>query len=100
MPRVRQNPTKNQPRAVTQPPLALPPLLPLDDGTLSTPVTLVMIQALIPLGLRPSDQKLRWCASALWATERRFRRVKNHRHLPLLKHALQHTLSLTKLAAA
>ena len=26
---------------------------------------------------RTSDQKLRWCASALWATERQFRRVKN-----------------------
>ena len=49
---------------------------------------------------RTSDQKLRWCASALWATERQFRRVKNHRHLPLLKQALQHTISLTTLAAA
>jgi len=49
---------------------------------------------------RTSDQKLRWCASALWATERQFRRVKNHRQLPLLKHALQNTLSLTTLAAA
>lgn len=49
---------------------------------------------------RTSDQKLRWCAAALWATERQFRRVKNHRHLPLLKHALQNTLSLTHSAAA
>jgi len=49
---------------------------------------------------RTSDQKLRWCASALWATERQFRRIKNHRHLPLLKHALQNTLSFTHAAAA
>jgi transposase-like protein len=49
---------------------------------------------------RTSDQKLRWCASALWAMERQFRRVKNHRHLPLLKRALKNTLSLTTSAAA
>lgn len=47
-----------------------------------------------------SDQKLRWCASALRAMERQFRRVKNHRHLPLLKQALQNKLLLTKSAAA
>jgi hypothetical protein len=33
---------------------------------------------------RTSDQKLRWCASALWTMERQFRRVKNYRYLPLL----------------
>jgi transposase-like protein len=49
---------------------------------------------------RTSDQKLRWCASALWALERQFRRVKQHKHLPLLKQALQATLSCTKSAAA
>lgn len=49
---------------------------------------------------RTSDQKLRWCASALWAMERQFRRVKHHRHLPLLKQALQNKLSLIKSAAA
>ena len=49
---------------------------------------------------RTSDQKLRWCASALCAMERQFRRVKNHRHLHLLKQALQNTLSLTNFAAA
>lgn len=49
---------------------------------------------------RTSDQKLRWCASALWAAERQFRRVKGYRHLPLLKHALQNRLSLTHSAAA
>jgi transposase-like protein len=49
---------------------------------------------------RTSDQKLRWCASALWAMERQFRRVKHHRHLPLLKQALQNRLSLTNSAAA
>ncbi len=49
---------------------------------------------------RTSDQKLRWCASALWAMERQFRRVKNCRHLPLLKQALQAKLIATKSAAA
>lgn len=49
---------------------------------------------------RTSDQKLRWCASALWTIERQFRRVKNHRHLPLLKQALQNRLSPTNSAAA
>jgi len=49
---------------------------------------------------RTSDQKLRWCASALWAMERQFRRVKHHRHLPLLKQALRNRLSLTNSAAA
>ena len=47
-----------------------------------------------------SDQKLRWCASALCAMEKQFRRVKQYRHLPLLKRALQNTLSPTKSAAA
>jgi hypothetical protein len=49
---------------------------------------------------RTSDQKLRWCASALWATERQFRGIKNHRHLPLLKQALQNKLSPTNSTAA
>ena len=49
---------------------------------------------------RTSDQKLRWCASALWATERQFRRIKAYRKLPLLKQALQRTISITKSAAA
>jgi transposase-like protein len=49
---------------------------------------------------RTSDQKLRWCASALWAAEQQFRRVKGYRHLPLLEHALQNRLSLTNSAAA
>jgi len=49
---------------------------------------------------RTSDQKLRWSASALWAMEKQFRRVKNHRHLHLLKQALMNTLSLTNSAAA
>lgn len=49
---------------------------------------------------RTSDQKLRWCAAALWATERQFRRVTQYRHLPLLQQALQRTLSATPSAAA
>jgi hypothetical protein len=57
-PRVRQNATKNQPTTVAKVPLALPPMLLLDDGTLTTPVTLAMIQALIPLGLRAIEEAL------------------------------------------
>lgn len=49
---------------------------------------------------RTSDQKLHWCASALWAMERQFRRVKNHRHLRLLKQALQPRLTSSNSAAA
>ena len=54
---------------------------------------------------RTSDQKLRWCAAALWAAERQFRCVKGYRHLPcrhlpLLKQALHRTLTSTKSAAA
>jgi transposase-like protein len=49
---------------------------------------------------RTSDQRLRWCASALWAMERQFRRVKHYRQLPLLKQAVQRTLSPTTTAAA
>ena len=49
---------------------------------------------------KTSDQKLRWCAAALWATERQFRRVKNHRHLRLLKQALVGNVGRTKSAAA
>ena len=49
---------------------------------------------------RTSDQRLRWCAAALWAAERQFRRVKGHRQLPLLKQAPHATLSPTISAAA
>lgn len=49
---------------------------------------------------RTSDQKLRWCASALGSMERQFRRVKNYRHLPLLQHALQTKLTPAHSAAA
>lgn len=49
---------------------------------------------------RTSDQKLRWCAAALFATEGQFRRVKHHRHLPLLQRALHDRLVTTQSAAA
>lgn len=49
---------------------------------------------------RTSDQKLRWCAAALWAMERQFRRVKAYRHLPLLKQALTTKLVSSPAAAA
>ena len=49
---------------------------------------------------RTSDQKLRWCASALWAMERQFRRVKGYRHLKLLRTALQKAGSSFTNAAA
>jgi transposase-like protein len=48
---------------------------------------------------RTSDQKQRWCASALWAMEKQFRRVKGHRHLHLLKAALKSTSTFTHAAA-
>ena len=57
MARVRRKPTKNQrarPSAATP---AQEGLL-LDDGTLTTPVTLAMIQALIPLGLKAVEEAL------------------------------------------
>ena len=47
---------------------------------------------------RTSDQKLRWCAAALLAAEAKFRRVKGHKHLPLLERAL--TMNITTTAAA
>ena len=49
---------------------------------------------------KTSDQQLRWCASARWATERQFRRVKNHRQLRLLKQARQGNVERTNTAAA
>ncbi|MGH7695498.1 MAG: IS256 family transposase [Gemmatimonadaceae bacterium] len=38
---------------------------------------------------RTSDQKLRWCAAALFAVEAQFRRIKNYDKLILLERALQ-----------
>ena len=55
MARVRQKQTKNQrcvKRRVRQ------ATLPLDDGTVMAPVTVAMIQALIPLGLRAVEEAL------------------------------------------
>lgn len=49
---------------------------------------------------RTSDQKLRWCAAALWAMEKQFRRVKGCRHLKLLRTALQKPTSTFSNAAA
>jgi transposase-like protein len=49
---------------------------------------------------RTSDQKQRWCASALQAMEQHFRRVKNYRHLHLLKQALQPNLTAMNSTAA
>jgi transposase-like protein len=48
---------------------------------------------------RTSDQKLRWCAAALTAMQKQFRRVKNHRKLPLLLRALTTKLTSTSAAA-
>jgi putative transposase len=48
---------------------------------------------------RTSDQKLRWCAAALTAMQKQFRRVKNHRKLPLLLRALTTKLNSTSAAA-
>jgi len=49
---------------------------------------------------RTSDQKLRWCASALWAMERQFPKVKGYRHLTLLRTAVQNSGSTFAHAAA
>lgn len=49
---------------------------------------------------RTSDQKLRWCASALLSAEPGFRRVKGYHHLPLLERALAAKLHLVTSAAA
>jgi transposase-like protein len=48
---------------------------------------------------RTSDQKLRWCASALLAAEAKFRRVKGCKHLPLLERALTLKMITTTAAA-
>jgi transposase-like protein len=49
---------------------------------------------------RTSDQKLRWCASALWAVEAKFRRVKGYHTLPLLIKALGSKIVTIKRQAA
>ena len=49
---------------------------------------------------RTSDQKRRWCASALWAMEKQFRRVKGCQHMTLLKAALAKASSTFTHAAA
>jgi hypothetical protein len=52
MPRVRRKQTKNQRREVP----SVQQAIPLDDGTVTTPTALAMIQALIPLGLRAVEE--------------------------------------------
>ena len=52
MARVRQKQTKNQRRGAGD----AQQVIPLDDGTVTTPVTVAMIQALIPLGLRAVEE--------------------------------------------
>ncbi len=49
---------------------------------------------------RTSDQKLRWCAAALLAVEKQFRRVKGYAHLPLLERALTTKITPSTIAAA
>ena len=49
---------------------------------------------------RTSDQKLRWCAAALWAIEAQFRRGKGCDNLPLLVNALGATITTTLRDAA
>ena len=49
---------------------------------------------------RTSDQKLRWCASALRALEAQFRRVKGYDKLPLLAKALGAKITTTMRDAA
>ena len=54
MPRVRDKSRKDQHSPMEEGQSALP----LDDGTVTTPVTLAMIQALIPLGLKAVEDAL------------------------------------------
>ena len=62
MRRVRRKEHKSQPRQDVPP---IQQMIPLDDGTVTTPVTLAMIQALIPLGLRAVEDALQAEVSAL-----------------------------------
>jgi putative transposase len=57
MARVRRKPTNNQPSRTNATPTGQQ-AIPLDDGTLTTPVTLAMIQARIPLGLKAVEEAL------------------------------------------
>jgi len=54
MPRVRQKSRKNQQAEAAR----VQEAMPLDDGTVTTPVTVAMIQALIPLGLKAVEDAL------------------------------------------
>lgn len=63
MPRVRRSTNKSQPAPTTA--VGAQQALPLDDGTVTTPVTLAMIQALIPLGLRAVEEALQAEVTAL-----------------------------------
>lgn len=49
---------------------------------------------------RNSDQRLRWCASALGVMEKQFRRVKGKKHLALFQKALSPKMKLPRDAAA
>ncbi len=49
---------------------------------------------------RTSEQKLRWCAAALWAAEANFRRVKGCDQLPLLIAALDANITPARREAA
>src|SRR5690349_14567906 len=64
MPRVRRKRARNQ-RSQSARATATQQAMPLDDGTLTTPVTLAMIQALIPLGLRAVEEALQAEVTAL-----------------------------------
>jgi putative transposase len=64
MPRVRRKLAQNQ-RAQSARPTSTRHAMPLDDGTLTTPVTLAMIHALIPLGLRAVEEALQAEVTAL-----------------------------------
>ncbi len=55
MQRVKQKQTKNQRRESNR---TIQQAIALDDGTLSTPASVAMIQALIPLGLKAVEEAL------------------------------------------
>ena len=76
MPRVRKNAAQNQRRGTRR---TMQDALPLDDGTVTTPTALAMIQALIPLGLKAVEDALVAEVTALAGP--RYARHDDHPHV-------------------
>lgn len=82
MPRVRPNATKDQRSEAAR---VAQQTMPIDDGTLTTPVTLAMIQTLIPLGLKAVEEALLQEVTQLAGP----RYARNDAHLRIPAHADQ-----------